>query len=134
MPRRTRGSAAKDFVHRSSPGVQLRDAYALTLVGTIINAVRDPYILLCSKHFWLFPTLQDIDGAWAGGRGFKNQPYITVIDAGGEVVTGDSKTMVTASVTPSLMVSLVDLNNILPVSWDDVRTHIFEICITELVL
>lgn len=52
-----------------------------------------------------FPLhFQDVDGAWAGGRGFKKQPYLTVADAGGSTITMDSTTMVTASVTPSLMV------------------------------
>lgn len=45
-----------------------------------------------------------MDGAWAGGRGFKKQPYLTLADAGGGVVTGDSVTMVSASITPSLTV------------------------------
>lgn len=45
-----------------------------------------------------------MDGAWAGGRSFKKQPYLTVADAGGAKVTKDSTTMVTASITPSLMV------------------------------
>ncbi|CAM9243696.1 unnamed protein product, partial [Ectocarpus sp. 8 AP-2014] len=48
---------------------------------------------------------QDVDGAWAGGRGFKKQPYLTVADVGGGTITMDSTTMVTASVTPSLMVN-----------------------------
>lgn len=51
--------------------------------------------------------MKDVDGAWAGGHGFKKQPYLTVLDAGGGVVSGDSITMITASVTPSLMVSIL---------------------------
>ncbi|CAM9102436.1 unnamed protein product [Scytosiphon promiscuus] len=47
---------------------------------------------------------QDVDGAWAGGRGFKKQPYLTVVDAGGGTITMDSTTTITAAVTPSLMV------------------------------
>lgn len=53
---------------------------------------------------WNALIIQDVDGAWAGGRGFKRQPYLTVMDAGGGMVSSDSVTMVTASVTPSLMV------------------------------
>lgn len=49
---------------------------------------------------------QDVDGAWAGGRGFKRQPYLSVADAGGGIITMDSFTMVTATVTPSLMVRI----------------------------
>jgi len=49
-------------------------------------------------------SAQDVDGAWAGGRGFKRQPYLTVADAGGGTITKDSISMVTATVTPSLMV------------------------------
>lgn len=56
-----------------------------------------------SRVFILLP--QDVDGGWAGGRGFKKQPYLTLVDAGGGMVKTDSTTMVTASVTPSLMVS-----------------------------
>eukprot|EP00752_Nemacystus_decipiens_P003960 g3626.t1 len=48
---------------------------------------------------------QDIDGAWAGGRGFKRQPYLTIADAGGGTITMDSFSMVRATVTPSLMVN-----------------------------
>lgn len=53
---------------------------------------------------YLSVARQDVDGAWAGGRGFKKQPYLTVADAGGGTITMDSITMVTATVTPSLMV------------------------------
>lgn len=67
-----------------------------TMCSIATHAKRSTRVSLCT---------QDIDGAWAGGRGFKKQPYLTVVDAGGGRVTGDVTTMVTASVTPSLMVS-----------------------------
>lgn len=64
-----------------------------------------------------------MDGAWAGGRGFKKQPYLTVADAGGGVVAQDSTTIVTASVTPSLLVSkLVFVSIAVQLCWTPVGT------------
>jgi hypothetical protein len=48
---------------------------------------------------------QRIDGAWAGGRGFRRQPYVTVTDGGGNIISTDVTTKITALVTPSMAVS-----------------------------
>lgn len=86
----------------SPPYHQHTYATGQTLTSTSLLS-RTPPVSFAS-----FPTslmFQNVDGAWAGGRGFKKQPYLTVIDGGGGTVTGDTTTMVTASVTPSLMVN-----------------------------
>lgn len=59
---------------------------------------------LANVVYVLYPAIQDVDGSWAGGRGFKKQPYLTVMDAGGGMVSSDSVTKVSVTVTPSLMV------------------------------
>ncbi|KAG5180011.1 hypothetical protein JKP88DRAFT_279922 [Tribonema minus] len=47
---------------------------------------------------------QPIDGSWAGGRGFRQQPHIALVDGSGSVAAADTGTIVTVTVTPSLSV------------------------------
>ena len=46
--------------------------------------------------------LQHSSGGWAGNQPFPIQPKIALLDAGGNIVVGDSSSTVTAHVTPSL--------------------------------
>ena len=46
--------------------------------------------------------LQHSSGGWAGNQPFPIQPKVALLDAGGNIVVGDSSSTVTAHVTPSL--------------------------------
>ena len=63
--------------------------------------------------------LQHSSGGWAGNQPFPIQPKVALVDAGGNTVIGDSTSIVTASVTPSLAYNsqvIIDTTN------DDVPT------------
>lgn len=46
--------------------------------------------------------LRHSSGAWAGNQPFYTQPKLALLDMGGNIVVGDSKSIVSAHVTPSL--------------------------------
>ncbi len=47
---------------------------------------------------------QKIDGSWTGRGGFKNQPIVSIVDGGGNIVSSDSSARVTVHMTPSMTV------------------------------
>ena len=72
-------------------------------------------------------VLQHSSGGWAGNQPFAIQPKVALIDAGGNVVVGDSSSTVTAHVTPSLAYNsrvVIDTSN------DDIP-HVIEVVFAQ---
>jgi hypothetical protein len=63
--------------------------------------------------------LRHSSGGWAGNQPFPTQPKLALVDAGGNIVVGDSSSMVTAHVTPSMahnsMVIIDTSNDAIPI-------------------
>lgn len=63
--------------------------------------------------------LRHSSGGWAGNQPFSTQPKLALVDAGGNIVVGDSSSMVTAHVTPSMahnsMVIIDTSNDAIPI-------------------
>lgn len=58
--------------------------------------------------------LRHSSGGWAGNQPFPTQPKLALMDAGGNIVVGDSSSMVAAHVTPSIShnsILIIDTSN-----------------------
>lgn len=80
-----------EFLHHD--GTSLQETSLVTL-GSYFNVeIGPPHRLSILRHS---------SGGWAGNQPFLIQPKVALVDAGGNVVSYDSSSMVTAHLTPSL--------------------------------
>eukprot|EP00984_Skeletonema_dohrnii_P016875 scaffold7561_cov227-Skeletonema_dohrnii-CCMP3373.AAC.8 len=74
-------------------GASLKET-SIGTIGAYFNVdIGPPHRLL---------ILQNTSGGWAGNQPFHIQPKVALVDAGGNVVSSDSTSVVTAHLTPSL--------------------------------
>ncbi len=80
-----------EFLHFD--GASLQETSIVT-IGSCFNVdVGPPHRLSILRHS---------SGGWAGNQPFLIQPKVAIVDAGGNVVSSDSSSIITAHLTPSL--------------------------------
>jgi hypothetical protein len=73
---------------------------SITATGSFFNVEIGP------PHQLSF--LRYSSGGWAGNQPFPIQPKLALLDAGGNIVIGDSSSIITAHMTPSIASHLID--------------------------